>query len=98
MSDSQTVSRLSLHRFNEEVAVAIQPNDGIRLSVEEPWKHLDGMFAAFKVPNHVVILNDSLPRTTACKFLMREPHDLVDKGNSETPQKTDLGLDQKGVK
>ena len=98
MSDSQTVSRLSLHRFNEEAAVAIKPNDGMTLSVEELWTHLDGKFAAFKVSNHVVILNESLPRTAACKFLMREPHDLVDKGNSETPQKTDLGLDQKGVK
>jgi long-chain acyl-CoA synthetase len=68
-------------RFGEEVAVAIQPNDGMTLSPEELWKHLDGKIAAFKVPNHVVIMNEPLPRNAAGKFLKRELRDLVDKGN-----------------
>jgi long-chain acyl-CoA synthetase len=67
-------------RFGEEVAVAIQPNDGKTLSAEELWKHLDGKIAAFKVPNHVVILNEPLPRNAAGKFLKRELRELVEKG------------------
>ena len=67
-------------RFGEEVAVAIQPNDGMTLSADELWKHLDGKIAAFKVPNHVVIISDPLPRNAAGKFLKRELREMVEKG------------------
>jgi long-chain acyl-CoA synthetase len=44
------------------------------------WKHLDGKIAGFKVPNHVVIMNEPLPRNAAGKFLKRELRDLVAGG------------------
>jgi len=68
-------------RLGEEVAVAILPNDGVSFSAADLWKHLDGKIANFKVPNHVVIMNEPLPRNAAGKFLKRELRDLVEKGS-----------------
>ena len=69
------------HRLGEEVAVAILPNDGVAFVAADLWKHLDGKIASFKVPNHVVIMNEPLPRNAAGKFLKRELRDLVEKGS-----------------
>ena len=68
-------------RLGEEVAVAILPNDGVAFTAADLWKHLDGKIASFKVPNHVVIMNEPLPRNAAGKFLKRELRDLVEKGS-----------------
>ena len=68
-------------RLGEEVAVAILPNDGVSFSAADLWKHLDGKIANFKVPNHVVIMNEPLPRNAAGKFLKRELRELVEKGS-----------------
>ena len=67
-------------RLGEEVAVAILPNDGMSLTAADLWKFLDGKIANFKVPNHVVIMNEPLPRNAAGKFLKRELRDLVAGG------------------
>jgi long-chain acyl-CoA synthetase len=67
-------------RLGEEVAVAILPKEGRSLNAEELWQFLDGRIASFKVPNHVVIMNEPLPRNAAGKFLKTELRDLVGKG------------------
>ena len=67
-------------RLGEEVAVAIWPNEGAVFSATDVWKLLDGKIASYKVPTHVVIMNEALPRNAAGKFLKRELAQLVIKG------------------
>jgi long-chain acyl-CoA synthetase len=67
-------------RLGEEVAVAIYPKAGHTVSAAELWKFLDGKMAAFKVPAHVVILSEPLPRNAAGKFLKRELRERVVNG------------------
>ena len=67
-------------RLGEEVAVAIFPKEGVAITADDLWKFLDGKISSFKVPNHVVIMNEPLPRNAAGKFLKRELRDLVGKG------------------
>ena len=67
-------------RLGEEVAVAIYPKAGAAISAEELWKFLDGKIAGFKVPSHVLILSEPLPRNAAGKFLKRELRDQVVNG------------------
>jgi long-chain acyl-CoA synthetase len=67
-------------RLGEEVAVAIYPNEGHSFSAADLWKHLDGRIANYKVPNHVVVMHEPLPRNAAGKFLKRELRELVTKG------------------
>jgi long-chain acyl-CoA synthetase len=67
-------------RMGEEVAVAIKPNDGMSISAEELWEFLAGKIAAFKVPSKVAVMNESLPRNAAGKFLKRELQQWVVDG------------------
>jgi long-chain acyl-CoA synthetase len=67
-------------RLGEEVAVAILPKDGKSINAEELWKFLDGNISSFKVPNHVIIMNEELPRNAAGKFLKTSLRDMVAKG------------------
>ena len=67
-------------RLGEEVAVAIKPKDGATLTAEDLWKFLDGRISSFKVPNHVVLMNEPLPRNAAGKFLKRQLREDVTKG------------------
>jgi long-chain acyl-CoA synthetase len=67
-------------RLGEEVAVAIYPKEGQVITAEDLWMFLDGKISSFKVPNHVVIMNEPLPRNAAGKFLKTELRDLVAKG------------------
>ena len=66
-------------RLGEEVAVAIKVNDGMTMTAEDLWKFLDGKISSFKVPNHVIILNEPLPRNAAGKFLKTALRDGVAK-------------------
>ena len=59
-------------RLGEEVAVAILPNEGVSLTAEELWSFLDRKIAKFKIPNHVAIVTQPLPRNAAGKFVKRE--------------------------
>ena len=68
-------------RLGEEVAVAILPNDGMKLTAAEMWSFLDGKIAKFKIPSHIVIMGEPLPRNAAGKFVKRELRDLVVKGD-----------------
>ncbi|MFM8826380.1 MAG: class I adenylate-forming enzyme family protein [Actinomycetota bacterium] len=68
-------------RLGEEVAVAIFPKDGAAFTAEDLWKFLDGKISSFKVPNHVVIRNEPLPRNAAGKFLKTALRDGVANGS-----------------
>ncbi len=67
-------------RLGEEVAVAVYPKVGMSITAAELWKFLDGKIASFKVPSHVVVLAEPLPRNAAGKFLKRELRDQVVNG------------------
>jgi long-chain acyl-CoA synthetase len=71
-------------RLGEEVAVAVYPKAGHQITPDELWAFLDGKIAAFKVPSHVVILSEPLPRNAAGKFLKRELRDRVVNGGLAT--------------
>ncbi|MEY4031588.1 MAG: hypothetical protein RL573_500 [Actinomycetota bacterium] len=68
-------------RLGEEVAVAIFPKEGVTITAEDLWKFLDGKISSFKVPNHVVIMNEPLPRNAAGKFLKTALRDGVANGS-----------------
>jgi long-chain acyl-CoA synthetase len=68
-------------RLGEEVAVAIFPKDGAAFTAEDLWKFLDGKISSFKVPNHVVVMNEPLPRNAAGKFLKTALRDGVANGS-----------------
>ena len=67
-------------RLGEEVAVAILPNAGATLTAQEIWDFLDGVIAKFKIPNHVAISTESLPRNAAGKFVKHELRDSAANG------------------
>ncbi len=67
-------------RLGEEVAVAVYPKVGMSITAADLWKFLDGKIASFKVPSHVVVLAEPLPRNAAGKFLKRELRDQVVNG------------------
>jgi long-chain acyl-CoA synthetase len=67
-------------RLGEEVAVAILPNDGVVLTPEEIWTFLDGKIANYKIPTHVIVMKEALPRNAAGKFLKREMQELFVQG------------------
>ena len=68
-------------RLGEEVAVAIFPKEGVSITAEDLWKFLDGKISSFKVPNHVVLMNEPLPRNAAGKFLKTVLRDGVANGS-----------------
>jgi len=65
-------------RLGEEVAVAIYPKPGHSVNPAELVEFLKEHLAGFKIPTHVVITEDPLPRNAAGKFLKRELRDLID--------------------
>ena len=67
-------------RLGEEVGVAILPKAGVVLDPNDLWKFLDGKIAPFKVPTHVVVMTEPLPRNAAGKFLKRELQQRLAKG------------------
>ena len=71
-------------RLGEEVAVALYVKVGHTMTAAELWGFLDGKIAGFKVPSHVVLLSEPLPRNAAGKFLKRELRDQVVNGTLTT--------------
>ena len=65
-------------RLGEEVAVAIYPKPGRSVNPAELVEFLKEHLAGFKIPTHVVVTEEPLPRNAAGKFLKRELRDLVD--------------------
>lgn len=66
-------------RLGEEVAVAILPKEGELITAQELWSFLDGKIAKFKIPTHVVISTEPLPRNAAGKIVKRELQDQAAK-------------------
>ena len=74
-------------RLGEEVGVAILPKDGLALDPQDLWKFLDGKIANFKIPAHVVVMTEPLPRNAAGKFLKRELQQRLAKGELKAAQR-----------
>jgi long-chain acyl-CoA synthetase len=66
-------------RLGEEVAVAVLAKEGETIDPDELRKHVATKLAAFKVPAHVFIMTEPLPRNAAGKFLKRELRDTFTK-------------------
>ena len=75
-------------RLGEEVGVAILPKDGMALDPQDLWKFLDGKIPNFKIPAHVVVMTEPLPRNAAGKFLKRELQQRLAKGELKAAQRT----------
>jgi long-chain acyl-CoA synthetase len=59
-------------RWGEELAVTLKLKDGAELSTEGLQEHVASHLAKFKVPAHVVISEQSLPRNAMQKVLKHE--------------------------
>ncbi|MDJ0785988.1 MAG: class I adenylate-forming enzyme family protein [Myxococcota bacterium] len=64
-------------RLGEEVAVAVLPKEGTSLDPSELQAFVKEHLAPFKVPSHVQIATDALPRNAAGKFLKRQLRDEI---------------------
>jgi len=67
-------------RLGEEVAVALVPMNGVTLSAQDLWMFLDGKIAKFKIPSHVAIMAEPLPRNAAGKIIKHELQDRAANG------------------
>mgnify|MGYP006090414557 FL=1 len=59
-------------RLGEEVAAAIMTKPGYSIELEELRSFLAGRLAKFKIPQHVTVSTDRLPRNASGKILKRE--------------------------
>lgn len=59
-------------RLGEEVAVAVVLKPGSQASAEDLRQHCANILARYKVPAHVWLLDEALPRNASGKFLRRE--------------------------
>lgn len=59
-------------RWGEELAVCLKLKEGSRLSEDELKSHVSGHLAKFKIPAHVFISDESLPRNAMQKILKHE--------------------------
>ena len=64
-------------RLGEEVAAAVVPKAGQRLDAETLRAHVAARIAAFKVPSHIEIVAEALPRNAAGKILKRSLRDDI---------------------
>ncbi len=64
-------------RLGEEVACALVVREGESLTADDLRAYLSGKIASFKIPSHVFIRTEPLPRNAAGKFLKRELRDSV---------------------
>ena len=59
-------------RLGEEVGAVVRVRDGVKVTEEEVREHVAARLAAFKVPAHVWIVDEELPRNASGKVLKRE--------------------------
>jgi acyl-CoA synthetase (AMP-forming)/AMP-acid ligase II len=78
-------------RLGEEVAAAVMPRSGARLTVAELQDHVRERLAPFKVPTRVVILDEPLPRNAAGKIMKRELRDDLSRSGAAFPPSTGPG-------
>ncbi|TXS57729.1 long-chain fatty acid--CoA ligase [Streptomyces sp. t39] len=62
--------------LGEEVAAVVRLRPGATAGPRELREHVGGLLAAFKVPAHVVLRDDPLPRNVTGKILKRELREL----------------------
>jgi long-chain acyl-CoA synthetase len=65
------------HVLGEEVGAVVQLRAGADATVEELQRHVAERLAGFKVPAHIWLRHDELPRNPAGKVLKRELRDEV---------------------
>ncbi|MEU2155592.1 class I adenylate-forming enzyme family protein [Streptomyces sp. NPDC019396] len=58
--------------LGEEVAAVVRLRDGAAVTADELRAHVGGCLAAFKVPVHIVVRDEPLPRNATGKILKRE--------------------------
>jgi long-chain acyl-CoA synthetase len=66
--------------LGEEVGAAVRLRPGSTATVEDLRSHVAERLAAFKVPSHVWIRDEELPRNPAGKVLKRELRDELTPG------------------
>ena len=59
-------------RLGEEVGAVVRVRDGVEVTEQDVREHVAARLAAFKVPAHVWIVDDDLPRNASGKVLKRE--------------------------
>ena len=64
-------------RLGEEVAVAIYPREGQQLDVDALRAFLGKTLSSFKIPAHVHIVSEPLPRNASGKILKRDLRDQL---------------------
>ncbi|MEV6393585.1 class I adenylate-forming enzyme family protein [Streptomyces sp. NPDC051907] len=65
--------------LGEEVAAVVQPRPGAALCVDELRAHVGKALAAFKVPAHVLLRDEPMPRNATGKILKRELRGSVER-------------------
>jgi long-chain acyl-CoA synthetase len=67
--------------LGEEVAAVVVPAEGAAPSVDDLRDHVASRLAYFKVPAHVIVRTEPLPRNATGKVLKRDlRHELADEG------------------
>ena len=64
-------------RLGEEVGAVVRVREGSTLSVDDVRAHVGARLAGFKVPTHVWISTDELPRNATGKVLKRQLRDAL---------------------
>jgi len=64
-------------RLGEELAVAIVPKKGVTIDVDALKAHIGSHLASFKIPSHVDIHEEQLPRNASGKILKRTLRDDI---------------------
>ena len=64
-------------RLGEEVGVVIRVRDGAAITEDDVREHVAAQLAAFKVPAHVWLVHEELPRNASGKVLKRELRDKL---------------------
>jgi long-chain acyl-CoA synthetase len=62
-------------RLGEEVAAVVVPREGHTLTSADLEKFLSSRLASFKVPAHIRVQDEPLPRNASGKFLKRQLKD-----------------------
>jgi long-chain acyl-CoA synthetase len=59
-------------RLGEEVGAVVRVRDGVKVTEDDVQEHVAARLAGFKVPAHVWLVDDELPRNASGKVLKRE--------------------------
>jgi long-chain acyl-CoA synthetase len=62
-------------RLGEEVAAVVMRRAGTSVTADELQAHVGERLAAFKVPSHILVVDEPLPRNASGKILKRELRD-----------------------